>query len=122
MLTIMRTLTVLTASLILAATGQCAENWQDGKVTEVSQERFGGTKNGGLVRFGGDKAIVYTIQSGNLTIVAGELSMAHHAFKPERFKVGDTIRFDLNERKGKVDIIDHDGKQRKLDVMKQSRS
>ena len=98
--------------------------WQTGKVVEISTERFGVGDTGKLnVLFGNahhpthDKGVQYTIQAGDYSYVAMEMSMAHHRLKDERAALNDTVRFAL-EGETKLILMGSDGKEHTLQLMR----
>jgi hypothetical protein len=101
-------------------------DWQDGKVVEISSERFGvGSTGVGAVLLGQqhathDKGVEYTIQAGDYLYVAVEMSMAHHRLKEERVALNDSVKFAVRGET-KFILVGADGKQYSLQLMKRTR-
>ena len=115
----------LACALLVVPASAKERNWQTGKVTEISSERFSSnpeidkgvvyTSQGDVVTY--DKGVVYTIQSGEFSYVAVEMSMAHHRLKEERVALNDTVKFAL-QGETKFILLGNDGKERTLQLMK----
>ena len=100
------------AFLIVISTSVVAEakalQWQEGKVTGVSEEW-------NLQHGDYDKGTTYAIQNATYVYTVTEFSMSHHRLKDKRAEVNDTVRFAL---KGKGEtglvLIGKDGKQYRM--------
>jgi hypothetical protein len=64
-----------------------------------------------------DKGVEYTIQSGEYSYVAVEMSMAHHKLKDERAALNDTVKFAL-QGETKLIMLGSDGKEHSLELLK----
>jgi hypothetical protein len=99
--------------------------WQTGKVTEISNERFGVGNGGKLAAALGqqhathDKGVEYTIQAGEFSYVAVEMSMAHHRLKDQRVELNDTVKFAL-DGETKLILMGNDNKERTLQLLKRT--
>lgn len=112
------------ALLIVSASAKDRE-WQTGKVTEISSDRFGVGNAGKLAWALGqqhathDKGIEYTIQAGEFSYLAVEMSMAHHKLKDQRVELNDTVKFAL-QGETKFILMGNDGKEYTLQLLKRT--
>lgn len=103
-------------SLLMIPASAKERDWQTGRVTEISSERFGVGNSGKLAKILGqphathDKGVEYTIQAGEFSYVAAEMSMAHHRLKDQRVHLNDTVKFAL-QGETKLILVGNDGKE-----------
>jgi hypothetical protein len=115
----------LVCALLAVPASAKERNWQTGKVTEISTERFGVGSSGKLAAALGqqhpthDKGVEYTIQVGEFSYVAVEMSMAHHRLKDERVELNEIVKFAL-EGETKLILMGNDGKERTLQLLKKT--
>src|SRR5215471_4669194 len=135
-----RAAVALLAMVILVATAYAAERaWQTGKLVEVEQQkvREGSTKTtssdgslkdkGNKTEYSGNSTTtttdhvdtyqVYTIQTADKVYVAKEKLLFPWS-KPSSASVGDDVKFAVE--KGKLYIMDGDGKEHKATITKTS--
>jgi hypothetical protein len=135
----LRSWKIAVVALALTLTAHAARNWQTGTLTETEQQKVkeGSTHNtttDGTVKDKGNKADysqnttttstdnietyqLYTIEAGDKIYVARE----HLLFpwsKPANVSVGEKVKFVIE--KGKLYLLDDDGKEHKASVSKTS--
>ena len=130
---------ILIVLFALAAANAAQRAWQTGKLIEVEQEKVkeGSTKTtstdgtakdkGNKTEYSGNSTTtttdnidtyqVYTIQGGDKVYVAKEKLLFPWS-KPSSASVGDDVKFAVE--KGKLYILDGDGKEHKATVTKTS--
>lgn len=118
---------VLACALLVIPASAKERNWQTGKVTAISSERFSEnprtdkgiayTSQGDAVTY--DKGVVYTIQGADVTYVAVEMSMSDHRLKDHRVKVNDAIQFAATGETGFF-VMGNDGQEHRLQLLKRT--
>jgi hypothetical protein len=75
------------------------------------------TSQGDVVTY--DKGIVYTIQAGEFSYVAVEMSMADHRLKDHRANVNDVIQFAVAGKTGFF-VMGNDGNEYRLQLLRRT--
>ncbi len=114
---------VVTSIFLLAVSASAKDrNWQTGKVAEISTDRYGIGNAGKLAAVLGqqhatyDKGVEYTIDAGDFSYLAVEMSMAHHRLKDQRVELNETVKFAL-KGETKFVLMGDDGKEHKLGLL-----
>src|ERR1700730_1079794 len=102
----------LACALLVVPASAKERTWQTGKVTEISSERF--LDNPSI-----DKGIVYTIQTGEFSYVAVEMSMSDHRLKDHRAKVNDAVQFAVMGETGFF-VMGNDGNEHRMQLLKRT--